>query len=73
MTMTFTSADIGIPIEGLLTAKQSAKFVGLAYGTVLNMRSAGTFPPAIMLGPKTPRWERDDLLIWARRFKEGQR
>lgn len=73
MTMTLTSAEVGIPTEGLLNAKQSARYVGLAYGTVLNMRSAGTFPPAIMLGPKSPRWEREDLLAWARRFKEGQR
>jgi predicted DNA-binding transcriptional regulator AlpA len=71
--MTIIRQITDVPTHRLLDARGAAAFLGLAYGTVHNMRAAGTFPPAIVLGPKAVRRERDDLLAWARRFKEGQR
>ncbi|MEY9950581.1 helix-turn-helix transcriptional regulator [Leifsonia sp. EB34] len=57
--------------DSLLTVKQAAEILGLATGTVYNLRSAGRFAPAIVIG-KSVRWERADVLAWARAFKEGQ-
>lgn len=57
--------------ERLLTAKEVSVVLGLATGTIYNLRSAGRFAPAILLG-NAVRWERDDVLEWARQFKEGR-
>jgi predicted DNA-binding transcriptional regulator AlpA len=57
----------------LLKAPEAAALLGLATGTLHNLRSAGRFAPAIVLGDRALRWEAEDLLTWARSHKEGTR
>ena len=57
--------------DRLLNAAEAARMLGIAPGTLYNLRSEDRFAPAIVLG-RTLRWETSDLLMWARQFKEGQ-
>ena len=54
---------------GYLTLGQVAAYLGLSLGAVKGLRRRGTFPAALLLGPRSPRWRRSDLDIWA----NGQR
>ena len=57
--------------DRLLNAAEAARMLGIAPGTLYNLRSEDRFAPAIVLG-RALRWEPSDLLMWARQFKEGQ-
>ena len=57
--------------DRLLTATEAARMLGIAPGTLYNLRCKDRFAPAIVLG-RALRWETSDLLMWARQFKEGQ-
>jgi len=67
MTMTTTAEA---PPK-LLDASGASELLGISRGTLYNLRNADRFAPAIVLGRGTLRWETQDLLTWARQYKEG--
>lgn len=55
----------------LLDAAGASELLGISRGTLYNLRNADRFAPAIVLGRGTLRWEAQDLIDWARQFKEA--
>ena len=54
----------------LLDATGAAALLGLTRGSLYNLRNAGDFAPAVVIGRGTLRWEPADLMAWARGKKE---
>ncbi len=52
------------PDERYFTPRQTAHYLGLAFGTLANMRMRGDGPPFIALSPRAIRYEKEELKMW---------
>ena len=49
-----------------LRLSEVIEILNISESTFLRLRKAGTFPPPVMAGPRSPRWKRSEVKAWDR-------
>jgi len=61
------------PISGVLRRPEVQRLTGLSKSSIYAAMKAGTFPPAVHLGPRTVGWLLSEIQAWLKNKLESRK